>query len=58
MYTERDFPLDWAMTKNNLGSAYGQLPTGDRGENVTRAIECFEETLRVYTERGSRSSGP
>jgi tetratricopeptide (TPR) repeat protein len=40
------------MTRNNLGAAYADLPTGDRGENLKKAIECFKATLRVYTEDG------
>ena len=39
------------MTQNNLGIAYADLPTGDRGENLTKAIACYEAALRVYTER-------
>ena len=38
------------MTQNNLGIAYSDLPTGDRGENLRRAIACYEAALRVYTE--------
>ncbi len=38
------------MTQNNLGNAYVNLPTGDRGANLRRAIDCFEAALRVYTE--------
>ncbi len=49
--TERDFPVDWAMTQINLGNAYGHLPTGDRAENVKKAVACYEAALRVYTER-------
>ena len=51
IWTERDFPLDWAATQNNLGIAYSEIPTGDRGENLKRAIECYENALRVRTER-------
>ena len=40
-----------AVTQNNLGNAYSNLPTGDRGENLKRAIGCYEAALRVYTER-------
>ena len=50
VYTEADFPIDWAMTQNNLGNAYRNQPTGDRGENLRRAIACYEAALRVYTE--------
>ena len=38
------------MTQNNLGTAYSDLPTGDRGENLRRAIACYESALRVCTE--------
>jgi predicted ATPase/class 3 adenylate cyclase len=41
----------WAMTQNNLGVAYRDLPTGDRAENVAKAIACFEAALGVSTER-------
>jgi predicted ATPase len=40
-----------ARADNNLGNAYARLPTGDRGENLKRAIECYEAALRVRTER-------
>ena len=35
------------MTQNNLGNAYLRLPTGDRGENLRAAIECYERALRA-----------
>jgi predicted ATPase/class 3 adenylate cyclase len=50
VFTERDFPRDWAMTQNNLGNVYGNLPTGDRAVNLTKAIGCSEAALRVFTE--------
>jgi predicted ATPase/class 3 adenylate cyclase len=40
-----------AACQNNLGNAYWYLPTGDRGENLWRAIGYYEAALRVYTER-------
>jgi hypothetical protein len=49
--TERDFPVDWAITQSDLGGAYGGLPTGDRGGNLAMAIICCEAALRVITER-------
>lgn len=33
----------------NLGIAYANLPTGDRGENLRLAIAAFQETLEIYT---------
>ncbi len=38
------------MTQNNLGSAYWGHPAGDQGENLHRAIACYEAALRVQTE--------
>ena len=29
------------------------MPTGDRGENLARAIACYEAALRVYTEEAA-----
>jgi len=51
VWTERDFPQNWATTQNNLGTAYQKLPTGERGDNLRRAIACYEAALRVRTER-------
>ena len=51
VYTERDFPQNWAMTQNNLGNAYQSLPSGDRDANLRSAIRCYEVALRVYTEQ-------
>ena len=32
--TPQATPLDYAGTQNNLGNAYRNLPTGDRGANL------------------------
>jgi hypothetical protein len=40
------------MTQNNLGTAWSDLPTGDRSANLEKAIACYEAALRVRTERG------
>ena len=37
------------MTQNNLGSAYAELPTGDRAANLARAIDCYTQALRFRT---------
>jgi len=50
VYTEAEFPDDWARTQNNLGASYEMLPTGDRGTNLQKAIECYAAALRVHTE--------
>ena len=35
------------MTQNNLGNAYAALPTGERGANLGRAIECYQQALAI-----------
>ena len=49
--TEQDFPAAWAMTQNNLGNVYANLPTDDRAANIAKAIPCYEAALRVHTEQ-------
>ncbi len=39
----------YANVANELGAIYTDLPTGDRTANLLRAIEYFEEVLRIYT---------
>ena len=48
--TEADFPQDWAVTQNNLGNAWTDLPTGDRAANLAKAISYYEAALRVRIE--------
>ena len=48
------------MTQNNLGVAYRDLPTGDRGDNLRRAIACYEAAARGFdvvglTEEANRA---
>jgi len=40
-----------SSAQNNLGIAYRNLPTGNRAENVRKAIRCYEAALRVRTEQ-------
>jgi len=35
----------------DLGNAYQALPTGDRTENLRKAIACIDAAQRVFTER-------
>ncbi len=51
VWTEWDFPIDWAATQHNLGVAYSELPTGDREQNLKRAIDYYENALRIRTEQ-------
>ncbi len=41
-----------AGCQNNLGTAYQDLPTGDRGANLQKAIACYEAALRGYQAAG------
>ena len=49
VHTPEAAPLDYAMTQNNLGNAYRQLPVGDRAANLQKAIACYEQALRFCT---------
>gem|GEM_PF-6964187 len=40
---------NWAMTQNNLGSAWLFMPTGDPTANLTKAIACYEDALKERT---------
>ncbi|TRU70766.1 MAG: tetratricopeptide repeat protein [Microcystis viridis Mv_BB_P_19951000_S69] len=51
IYTRKDFPEDWAMTLNNLASAYSNRILGDRAENLEKAIELYEQALEVRTRK-------
>ena len=48
-------PLEYAATQNNLGAAYGELPTGDRGANLTQAIDVLPASPALLHAR-DRSS--
>jgi hypothetical protein len=48
VYTESDFPAEFAMVLGNLSIAYQSLPTGDRALNLRNAIQCFESALRGF----------
>ena len=41
-----------AGCQNNLGNAYVNLPTGNRGASVQKAIDCFEAAVRGYEAAG------
>jgi tetratricopeptide (TPR) repeat protein len=50
VYTEADFPREWAGVQNNLGNAYRNLLSVDQAEDGTRAIARYEAALRGFTE--------
>ena len=49
VYTHSAFPVDWAMTQNNLGNAYGDRILGERAENIELAIAAYSAALEVRT---------
>ncbi len=48
-WKQRKDPQQCANAQNNLGNAYSHLPTGDRAENLKKAIAAYHEALTVYT---------
>ena len=50
VYTLERFPMDYAMTQNNLGIAYSMLAeVENKADNCKKAIKACEEALKVYT---------
>lgn len=46
-----DQPVEYAMLQNNLGNALQYVSTSHRVENGYRALEAYDEALKVRTER-------
>ncbi|MFN5067057.1 MAG: CHAT domain-containing protein [Aphanizomenon sp.] len=49
VYTRTDFPVEWATTQNNLGTAYRERIRGDKADNLENAIAAYEQALEVRT---------
>jgi tetratricopeptide (TPR) repeat protein len=48
VYALKDFPIDYAMTQNNLGATYKTLAeVEDKTRNCRKAITAYEEALKV-----------
>ena len=58
VYSEADFPADWAMTQSNLGNAYLKLPIGDRAENLAAPLSITRPRSRCEPRPSIRWSGP
>ena len=43
---------------DNLGTAYADLPEGDRAANLTMAIACYQAALASAPRPPSRPNGP
>ncbi|MDE5101623.1 MAG: tetratricopeptide repeat protein, partial [Trichodesmium sp. St19_bin2] len=50
VFTQTDFPMEWAQTQNNLGAAYINRIRGDQAENIEAAIAACQQALLVYTQ--------
>ncbi len=50
VFTQSDFPQDWADTQNNLGIAYLYRIRGDKAENLEDAIAHYHKALLIYTQ--------
>lgn len=50
-YLREDDGEAWATFMMNFSIAHAERPTGDRGENLERAIECVEAALSVLDRR-------
>ncbi|HEY9876788.1 MAG TPA: tetratricopeptide repeat protein, partial [Candidatus Obscuribacterales bacterium] len=48
-FTRDTYPEEWAMTQNNLGTAYSERIRGDRAENIESAIAAYTSALQVRT---------
>ncbi|NEP41953.1 MAG: tetratricopeptide repeat protein [Okeania sp. SIO2H7] len=51
VFTESNYPQDWAMIQGNLGSAYSYSSRikGNAADNIESAIAYYQAALRVYT---------
>jgi hypothetical protein len=50
VYTLSEYPLDYAVTQDNLGDVYSALAeVKDKEENLSKAARAYEEALKVYT---------
>merc|ERR1712035_278830 len=50
VYTQTDFPMEWATTQNDLGVAYSDRIRGDKAQNIEAAIAAYQQALLVYTQ--------
>jgi CHAT domain-containing protein len=49
VYTREAFPFEWAMSQNNLATAYSSRIRGEKAHNLEMAIAAYEAALSVYT---------
>lgn len=49
VYSRESFPERWAMTQNNLATAYSDRIGGNREDNIEQAITAYRRALQVYS---------
>ncbi|WP_414552559.1 CHAT domain-containing protein [Anabaena sp. CCY 0017] len=49
-FTKDNFPQEWALTQNSLGSAYQNRILEEKVENIELAIACYNNALQVYNQ--------
>ncbi|NES66642.1 MAG: tetratricopeptide repeat protein, partial [Okeania sp. SIO2D1] len=52
--TQKDFPMDWAETQNNLGHAYCERISGDRALNLENAISAYNLAMETFLQQLSQ----
>ncbi len=53
IYTQEQYPWQWAGTQNNLGIDYKDRIRGERAENLELAIVCYTNALQVRTREAA-----
>lgn len=48
-FSRKYYPLEWAMTQNNLGVVYCDRLKGNKANNIEVAINCYQAALEEYT---------
>ncbi|MEH2105230.1 hypothetical protein [Nostoc sp.] len=49
IFTSEEYPIEWAISKLNLGNAYGNRIYGDHIENREKAIVAYQDALKIYS---------
>ncbi|MEH2330400.1 hypothetical protein [Nostoc sp.] len=48
IFNSEEYPIEWAISKLNLGNAYGNRIYGDPIENREKAITAYHDALKIY----------
>ena len=51
IYTQKDFPVDWARTQSNLAATYSKRIKGERAQNLEQAIASYQNALSIRTQK-------